>query len=106
MGLTWIHQADSAPLVVGPSSPQLPICLFQGPPDWHWQACTYLLTIVAERDQDPDAMRAPFAIPLSAEDAALLNERSKRWGEVRTQIDAAPAAAQKPSPSPKNSEST
>jgi hypothetical protein len=59
-GLTWIFVADTAPLVVGPSSPQLPYCLFLGPPDWQWQAGTYQVAIIATKGQDGEALRTTF----------------------------------------------
>ncbi len=86
-GLTWIYLADSAPLVVGPSSPQLPICLFLGPPGWDWQVGTYDVTIVAERGQGTDALRTQFTVSLPAETVDLITSQPRTWVEVRTEGD-------------------
>ena len=82
-GLTWIYQADAAPLVVGPSSPQLPTGLFEGPPDWRWQAGTYEVTIVAARGQDADALQTTFAVTLPAETVKLVTTQPRTLVEVR-----------------------
>ena len=87
-GLTWIYQADAAPLVVGPSSPQLPIGLFEGPPGWAWREGTYRVAILAGRGQDRDALRAAFAVTLLAADVELITTQPRTWVEART----APAA--------------
>jgi hypothetical protein len=83
-GLTWIFVADAAPLVVGPSSPQLPYCLFLGPPNWRWQAGEYGMAIVATRGQDADELRADFAMTVPEETALAINDQPRRWNEVRT----------------------
>ena len=90
-GLTWIYEADAAPLVVGPSSPQLPICLFEGPEGWTWQAGTHRVTIVASRGQDANALRADFTVALPEETVELITSQPRTWVEVRT--DTAPAAS-------------
>lgn len=84
-GLTWIFVADAAPLVVGPSSPQLPYCLFEGPEDWRWRAGRYQVTIVATRAQDAGVVRATFAMEVPAETAEFINAQPRTWIEVRTQ---------------------
>lgn len=92
-GLTWIYQADPAPLVVGPSSPQLPICLFEGPAGWEWQPGEYQVSIVAGREQNPDALRTAFrfALPEAVVDQVTLNPRT--WvGLPAEAIPAAPAS--------------
>jgi hypothetical protein len=86
-GLTWIYLADAAPLVVGPSSPQLPICLFEGPPDWRWQEGTYRVTIVAELGQDTDPLRETFEVTLPAEMVELIHSQPGTWIGVRTRAD-------------------
>jgi hypothetical protein len=82
--LTWIFVADAAPLVVGPASPQLPYCLFPGPPEWRWQPGEYRVTIVATRGRGPDEVRAEFAMTLSEGTADFINEQPRPWLEVRT----------------------
>jgi hypothetical protein len=84
-GLTWIFVADAAPLVVSPSSPQLPYCLFLGPPGWQWQAGDYRVTIVAARGQDADALQTTFSMTLPAETAEFITEQPRTWVEVRTE---------------------
>lgn len=88
-GLTWIFVADAAPLVVSPSSPQLPYCLFLGPPGWQWRAGDYLVTIVATRGQNADALRTTFKMTLPAETAEFINEQPRTWVEVRTDTSSA-----------------
>jgi hypothetical protein len=90
-GLTWIYQADAAPLVVGPSSPQLPICLFEGPDGWTWQAGTYQVAIVASRGQDAEAMEAAFTVTLPEETVEMITSQPRTWVEVRTEIGSASA---------------
>jgi hypothetical protein len=87
-GLTWIFLADAAPLVVGPSSPQLPYCLFEGPPDWRWQAGTYRVTIIATQEQDADPVRTTFEMTVPAETADFINAQPRTWMEVRTRTAA------------------
>jgi hypothetical protein len=82
--LTWIYLADPAPLVVGPSSPQLPICLFTGPSGWRWQEGTYWVTILAARGPDASPLQAEFTMVLPAESADLINAQPLTWVEVRT----------------------
>lgn len=69
---TYLKLADPAPLVVSPTSPQLPICLFVGPPDWRWQPGTYTVTIVASRSDGGFPVRAAFTMTVSAEQAAFV----------------------------------
>ena len=83
-GLTWIYLADPAPLVVGPSSPQLPTALFEGPPGWRWRAGEYRVEILAGRGEDPGALRATFAMRLSEAEVALVGADSRNWVAVRT----------------------
>ena len=71
---TYSVQADPAPLVVAPNSPQLPICQFLGPPDWQWQPGTYEVTIIAERGEDAPPLRTAFAMTLSQEQADYITE--------------------------------
>ncbi len=85
--LTWIYQADPAPLVVGPSSPQLPICLFEGPSGWQWQAGSYQVTIVAAREQDADALQSTFTMSLPAETVDLITEQPRTWVGIRAETD-------------------
>jgi hypothetical protein len=82
-GLTWIYVADPAPLVVGPASPQLPICLFEGPLGWRWQPGTYFVTIVAARGQGAP-LRTEFIVTLPAESIAAIGAQSGTWIGVRT----------------------
>ena len=82
--LTWIYLADPAPLVVGPSSPQLPICLFTGPPGWRWQAGTYWVTILAAQEPGADPLRADFVVTLPTESIEMINSQPLTWVEVRT----------------------
>jgi hypothetical protein len=89
-GLTWIFVADAAPLVVSPSSPQLPYCLFLGPPDWQWQAGDYLVTIVATSGRNAEALRTSFKMTLPAESAEFINEQPRTWVEVRTDTSSTP----------------
>lgn len=84
-GLTWIYVADAAPLVVGPSSPQLPICLFESPPDWRWQAGEFLVTIMAELGEGAAPLRTTFAAELPAQAAELITAQPRTWVEVRTE---------------------
>lgn len=83
-GLTWIYVADAAPLVVGPSSPQLPICLFEAPEGWVWQPGDYSATIVASRGEGQPDLRTEFAMTLSPEVAAAVTSRPRSLWEVRT----------------------
>jgi hypothetical protein len=89
-GLTWIFVADSAPLVVGPSSPQLPYCLFLGPLDWRWQAGTYHVTIIATQGQGADTLRTTFRMTVPVETADFINSQPRTWVEVQTRIDTQP----------------
>lgn len=84
-GLTWIYEADAAPLVVGPSSPQLPLCLFVGPPGWVWQSGAYRVTIVAERGENRDALRTDFAMTLATETVEAITTQPRSWREVWTE---------------------
>lgn len=84
-GLTRIFVADAAPLIVGPSSPQLPYCLFEGPPDWRWQAGSYRVTIVADRGPEVSPLRTSFAMTLPAETADFITAQPRTWVEVRMQ---------------------
>ena len=86
--MTWIYLADSAPLVVGPSSPQLPICLFVGPQGWTWQPGIYSVAIVAEPGQGAGPLRTTFAAVLPAETAELIASQPGTWVEVRTEVGA------------------
>jgi hypothetical protein len=88
-GLTWIFVADAAPLVVSPSSPQLPYCLFLGPPGWQWQAGDYLVTIVATHGRNADALRTTFKMTLPAETAEFIVEQPRTWVEIRTDTSSA-----------------
>jgi hypothetical protein len=90
-GLTWIYQADPAPLVVGPSSPQLPICLFEGPADWVWKAGDYRVTIVAGREQNPDALRTTFRVSLADSAVEHITMNPRTWVGVPTEALPAPA---------------
>jgi hypothetical protein len=83
--LTWMFQADAAPLVVSPSNPQLPICLFESPVGWSWQEGTYRLTIVAARGQVPEALQTALEFTLSADIAEQLNANPRQLFWVRTQ---------------------
>lgn len=82
--LTWIYLADPAPLVVGPSSPQLPICLFTGPPGWRWQAGTYWVSILAAQGPGAAPLQTDFTMTLSAESAERINAQPGTWVGVRT----------------------
>lgn len=84
-GLTWIYIADPAPLVVGPSSPQLPTCLFVGPAGWRWQPGTYRVAIVAGRGDDPDALRTEFSMTFPESDLnPVYDPENPQWVEART----------------------
>jgi hypothetical protein len=82
--LTWIYLADPAPLVVGPSSPQLPTCLFTGPPGWRWQGGTYWVTIIAARGPDAAPLQTDFTMTLPAQSADQVNAQPGTWVGVRT----------------------
>lgn len=58
--LTWQYIADPAPLVVGPSDPQLPICLFMAPTGWFWTPGDYRVTVVANRTVKSDPLSDTF----------------------------------------------
>lgn len=83
-GLDWIYLADPAPLVVSPNSPQLPICLFIGPPAWSWQAGAYQVRITAGRDQDAGALQSAFTLTLPAKGVEQLNAQPGLWIEAHT----------------------
>jgi hypothetical protein len=90
-GLTWFFQADAAPLVVGPSSPQLPICLFESPTGWRWQDGAYRLTIAATRGQGSHSLETTFGMMVSAETAEYLNANPRALWELNTQTDSPPS---------------
>jgi hypothetical protein len=82
--LTWIYLADPAPLVVAPSSPQLPICLFTGPAGWRRQEGTYWVTIAAGRGPGAAPLRTNFVMTLPTASADLVNAQRGTWVEART----------------------
>lgn len=82
--LTWIYLADPAPLVVSPSSPRLPICLFEGPPGWQWQAGTYQVRILAGREQENNALQSDFTLTLPQASVDYLEAQPRTWVEART----------------------
>ena len=74
---------DRVAVISGLRSPQLPTGLFEGPPDWRWQAGTYEVTIVAARGQDADALQTTFAVTLPAETVKLVTTQPRTLVEVR-----------------------
>jgi len=86
--LNWLFVGDAAPLVVGPNTPQLPVCLFTGPPGSAWTAGTYRVEIVAQREVAGAPLRARFTVNVSADEVAAVN--APRGGQFR-EIPTGPA---------------
>jgi hypothetical protein len=82
---TYYSLADPAPLVVSPSSPQRPICMFIGPPGWQWQPGSYLVTIIAERGEDAAPLRAAFTMTLPEESVESITASPGAWVKIDTQ---------------------
>ena len=76
--------ADAALLVVGPNTPQFPICLFEGSAGWRWRPGTYVLTISAMRQGSSTPLTARISMTLSGDDATFLNENVRALWEVPT----------------------
>ena len=70
----WVYYAlgESGPLVVGPSSPQMPTCVFIGPPDWLWQPGDYQVTTVARCGETAPPLRARFTMTLTTDQVESL----------------------------------
>ncbi|HYN89412.1 MAG TPA: hypothetical protein VER55_12825 [Ardenticatenaceae bacterium] len=71
--LSWVFVSDPVPLLVTPQSPQLPVGLFIGPPEWAFEPGTYRVTVVAERGVVSTPLRDTFEVELSQEDIDFLN---------------------------------
>ncbi|HEU0115715.1 MAG TPA: hypothetical protein VFQ80_13605 [Thermomicrobiales bacterium] len=86
--LTWAYVGDPAPLVVSPSAPQLPICLFAGPAGSSWKAGPYRVTIVADRAVGGAPLRASFAMTIPPDAIAAVNApRGGQFRDLPTQPD-------------------
>lgn len=71
--LDYEYLADPAPLLVSPRSAVSPVCLFDAPAGWFFQAGIYRFTVVGERVVAGDALRATFQVDLLPEDLATLD---------------------------------
>ena len=82
----WAYVGDPAPLVVSPTSPQLPTVLFVGPEGWAWEPRSYQVTVIADRAVAGEPLRQAFALRLSEEVVAELNaRRGQGFVAVRTE---------------------
>jgi hypothetical protein len=64
---SWNYVADPGFLIVGPTSPQQPISLFEVGQDWDWSGGHYCVTLVVVQQGDPEPITASFDIVVDAD---------------------------------------
>jgi len=78
----WL--ADAAPLVVSPDRAQTPICVFNGPPGWYFEAGTYRLTLIADLVVGTEEVSGTVEIAPSESEIQTLNgSRGHRFITLR-----------------------
>jgi hypothetical protein len=70
--LSYRHEGDAVPLLVGPRSAAAPLALFQAPPGWFFEEGTYQFTLEADRVVAAAPLTASFEVTLNAADMAVL----------------------------------